>query len=249
MSLFVKPDAANAGTPTPASVFGAAANSSRQAFGTSSSAANPRSVFGAAKQSAPPAPMFGGGGGAQATAPRSLFSSASQNQTATPQSGTRSMFSKPNQGSLFGKTPSTGATPQSVFGAAAAAQKADTNPARSLFSSAARSQQHSTFGSNSRSNGNPMAFTQQSQQVQQKGGSLFMRPSANQQPQASQKPTGGFSKPKTLFGKSTATATGGLDFLFSLLSDLTLEEKQAYDAGEFELGCIPIKPPPRELVA
>ena len=248
------------GAPTPGavdpkSVFGAA----RQPA-SPSAAAPVKSLFGGGSaQSAAPKSLFGKPVTQNQSKPKPLFGGASQQGQVSTAQPTRLLFCKPSTGqanqsgagSLFGKSQQTGAgvTPQSIFGQAAAAQStADPNPARSLFSSAAKSQQQSLFSGSTQPS--DTVTSQQTNQQPQRGGSLFARKSSQtQQPaqQTTQQTSTVFGKTKTLFGKSTAPSTDNIEFVFSALNDLTLDEKQAYEAAEFELGRVPVKPPPREL--
>lgn len=152
---------------------------------------------------------------------------------------------------LFGGSPT--ATPQptapSLFGTSGAA-----TPQASLLGPIPASQPPSLFGK-------PASHTPALSQPQNQGTphappNLFGKPS----PGFGISPNQGGSSSGGLFGKgpstqglnSSRTTPGGNEVesptLYTPLCDLTEWEKAAFEAKAFELGKIPLRPPPKELV-
>lgn len=243
-------------TTSPKSVFGAPAQPSTT---------NPKSLFGKAStqsSSVHPQSMFNKQG-----SNKSLFGASVTQNTAgtanpgTVQPATRSLFgsNKAAASSIFHSSPasvssagtnaataSNGVNPRSLFTKPSHPQQSS-NQARSLFTNAAKSQ--SVFGGQSQASAQ---FPSQ-QQTGSTSGSLFVKQTAagsNTLNQANTQPTTTqtvFGKPTALFGKQTGPNTDSLDFIFTLLKDLSVADKNAYESPAFELGCIPINPPPREF--
>ncbi|XP_039448513.1 nucleoporin NUP42-like [Culex pipiens pallens] len=187
------------------------------------------SVFGGA-------PTFGGTGGSlfasvpQPTAP--IFgasvptAAASSNPFAQPQ---------PQAATGFGAAPPS----QNLFASVAPAQPVSSNPFGGTFSA---QPQPSPFG---------QAVPQQPQPT---SGNLFLPVPTQQVAPApvAQSPFGGAVAMPSPFGATPALAaatSAGNQFanLYSKMEDLTSEQLEAFKADRFELGKIPIVPPPKEL--
>lgn len=152
---------------------------------------------------------------------------AQQQQQPQPQQSFFGASAGTGGSSIFGQPAQPAQNAGNIFGAS---QPAQPMPSTNIFGGQSAAQSSNIFGapqpSNEQSNifGTPAPALTQNQSIF--GASSFQQPQQQQQMQQPQSSS-----------------------LYSSIDALTAEELAAFNATTFEMGLIPMKPPPRELCA